>query len=61
MLPNQMGNAMGQGSCFAAPRSRHHQQRTHMVINSSALSIVQSSQEPLCHSTTAPAETHMIA
>ena len=45
MLPNQVGNAMGECPCFSASRTSHHQQRSFMVIHSTALSIVEAGEK----------------
>jgi hypothetical protein len=57
MLPNEMGNAMGERTGFTTARARNHEQRANVVVNGTALSVVKTSQEPLCHQTPAPLES----
>jgi hypothetical protein len=40
VLPDQMGDAMGQGTRLATTGTCHNEQRAHVMINSAPLSIV---------------------
>jgi 3-oxoacyl-[acyl-carrier-protein] synthase III len=49
-----MGNAMGERTGFTTARARNHEQRANVVVNGTALSVVQSSKKALDHLNTTP-------
>ena len=45
VLPDHVGNAMGQGAGLTAPRTSHHQQWTFVVVHRLALGVIETRQK----------------